>query len=413
MASAHARVILPELPSAAPLPGAVLFAFDDGAFPFQDGVRVHLSQGQNPRIVLPHGKEGDPDEVLLYYGSIVRVGDTLHCWYNGNFGPLQNKIGYEREKCVLCYATSKDGVTWQKPDLGLVEFNGSKHNNIVRLDEPTLWSTAAVVHDPDDPDPKRRFKVAYEAYYDGWPHFCVAWSEDGLSWTRSPSNPRGTFLEAAGVVKHRGLYYVCGQSGSSNNAVPTRKLVSFASADFEHWSPCGVMGLDRGPAVLAPAEAANWNQWEEVHLGAGLWNRGNVILGVYGMWHGHGPTGDRALASIDLGLVVSHDAMHYKEPLPGFRLVPAREQPERPLGVWPSLEQGQGMVNLGDQTLFWYGLWRGTEGSGIRLVTWPRDRMGALRPFCGRSARRISGPTRRRRRSRPRSRRGADRCGCA
>ena len=31
----------------------------------------------------------------------------------------------------LCYATSTDGVHWEKPDLGLVEFDGSKANNIV------------------------------------------------------------------------------------------------------------------------------------------------------------------------------------------------------------------------------------------------------------------------------------------
>ena len=30
-----------------------------------------------------------------------------------------------------CYARSKDGVTWEKPNLGLIEFHGSKQNNIV------------------------------------------------------------------------------------------------------------------------------------------------------------------------------------------------------------------------------------------------------------------------------------------
>ena len=31
----------------------------------------------------------------------------------------------------LCYAESKDGVHWAKPDLGLYEFNGSKQNNVI------------------------------------------------------------------------------------------------------------------------------------------------------------------------------------------------------------------------------------------------------------------------------------------
>ncbi|GIT29989.1 MAG: hypothetical protein Ct9H300mP1_20350 [Planctomycetaceae bacterium] len=30
-----------------------------------------------------------------------------------------------------CYAESHDGIRWTKPDLGFVEFNGSKKNNII------------------------------------------------------------------------------------------------------------------------------------------------------------------------------------------------------------------------------------------------------------------------------------------
>ena len=32
---------------------------------------------------------------------------------------------------VICYAESDDGVHWVRPDLGLVEFNGSNKNNII------------------------------------------------------------------------------------------------------------------------------------------------------------------------------------------------------------------------------------------------------------------------------------------
>ena len=30
-----------------------------------------------------------------------------------------------------CYATSQDGLTWVKPELGLVDFQGSRANNLV------------------------------------------------------------------------------------------------------------------------------------------------------------------------------------------------------------------------------------------------------------------------------------------
>src|SRR5690606_35873298 len=31
----------------------------------------------------------------------------------------------------FCYAYSKDGIHWTKPDLGLVEFQGNRNNNII------------------------------------------------------------------------------------------------------------------------------------------------------------------------------------------------------------------------------------------------------------------------------------------
>ena len=32
---------------------------------------------------------------------------------------------------VYCYAESRDGIEWTRPHLGLVEFEGSKENNII------------------------------------------------------------------------------------------------------------------------------------------------------------------------------------------------------------------------------------------------------------------------------------------
>ena len=39
--------------------------------------------------------------------------------------------GHDFQEMAICYATSVDGLTWNKPELNLVEFKGSKANNIV------------------------------------------------------------------------------------------------------------------------------------------------------------------------------------------------------------------------------------------------------------------------------------------
>ncbi len=67
------------------------------------------------------------EERLCFYHSVLKDGDTYHLWYtvyckDSNSTPSVRSIAYAR---------SKDGVHWEKPDLGLVEIGGSKKNNIV------------------------------------------------------------------------------------------------------------------------------------------------------------------------------------------------------------------------------------------------------------------------------------------
>ena len=75
----------------------------------------------------------------------------------------------------VCYAVSSDGIHWDRPELGLIEFNGSTRNNLVMRDVHGVGVTL----DPHDPDPAGRFK----AFMEGG----VARSPDGLHW--SPLQP--------------------------------------------------------------------------------------------------------------------------------------------------------------------------------------------------------------------------------
>jgi hypothetical protein len=49
------------LPAAAPVNEAVMFAFDDRAFPFCTNIDLHLIPGNNPEFVLPAGPAGSHD----------------------------------------------------------------------------------------------------------------------------------------------------------------------------------------------------------------------------------------------------------------------------------------------------------------------------------------------------------------
>lgn len=355
---------------------ATFFPFDDYSIPFTWGLRRQLIMGKkwgraNP-IVVPVGGPGEPDNLVVrLYGTVIQIGDELRMWYLGRgdkYTPAGGKAGLR-----AMYAVSKDGMQWKKPKLGLIEYNGSKQNNLLDLlgGEYNL-SEYVVIHDPEDPDPARRFKCVFESgkYKNA---LAVAFSADGLRWKESSRNPVGHALEESGLAKFNGCYYVNGQGGGQWGA--GRKMQTFASYDFERWSRGSVLSFRRGPLIEAAPEKID--TIEEVHLGASLINKGNVILGIYGMWHGI-PGGDRNYISMDLGLLVSNDGMHFREPIADYPFMPAFEELEVPLGRAPSVAQGQGMVNMGDKTLYWYEAW----GTGqVRVATWERDRLGYFNAY--------------------------------
>lgn len=76
-----------------------------------------------------------------------------------------------------CYAESRDGVHWERPELGLVEFQGSKRNNIF----PFAGAMCVPAINPLGP-PEERFMAVTE--YARQLYVCV--SPDGINWTIKP-----------------------------------------------------------------------------------------------------------------------------------------------------------------------------------------------------------------------------------
>lgn len=305
-------------------------------------------------------------------------------WYLGQ-GP--DESGGEGETWFqrIHLAMSTDGYHWEKPNLGLVEYSGSRDNNLVDMGEAGHIAACVVFHDADDPDPARRFKMAFEDRRFGG-RFAVAFSPDGASWKQSPGNPVGPWLEMAGGSKVDEMYVLSGQGGKH---VPGggRQFATHVSYDFENWSIASALGLQRVNVAPRPA-VFGAHAGEQIHLSAGLWNRGNLIIGFYGMWNGH-PSNDRRMTIMDLGLAISNDGLHYREPIPNFPIVSAAEDGWQlaPYGHqllnFPSLIQGQGFENIADETLFWYAPWPEQKSDGVRVASWERDRLGCFQAYLG------------------------------
>ncbi len=364
----------------------VLFAFDDYSIPWRHNLKVTLVQADkhpdNP--VLRRGPAGAPDHGhAILYGTVFKDGDTFRMWY---LGMIQTRIekgqapGWWRP---MCYAESTDGVHWTKPELGLVEINGNKKNNICLIEGSVRSMTLindflSVLYEPDDPDPSRRYKAAYIAHmpYDdikgGMSNVGIkerrvgtticATSADGLSWDvvgDRPANAGGERFEASSLYRYNGFYYSTGQlispwSWRPDGSKTGRNVLAFRSPDFKTWSPASAHAYSRPGQLTNPPVVG-----EQTHMGMGLWNRGNVLVGLHGMWQ------DAAMkpksgkywnkgVHVDLGLVISNDGVHFREPAPNFKVI-SRGAP----GAWDdtALLQGHAFVNHRDKTMIWYSHW--------------------------------------------------------
>jgi len=116
--------------------------------------------------------------------------------------------------------------------------------------------------------------------------------------------------------------------------------------------------------------------FHEAHEPAAIWNRGNVLLGVFGLWHGAIITSERRM---DLGFLVSNDGIHFREPVADHVFIPAGADTE-----WDArgLLHGQGFENVGDQTFVYYGSWDVSgvtrKPGSVGLAIFGRDRLAFL-----------------------------------
>ncbi|MGD9635124.1 MAG: hypothetical protein AB7G28_01530 [Pirellulales bacterium] len=88
---------------------------------------LELQQPREREIVITHGEPWEG--CASTYHTVFRDGDLFRMYYRGaHHDEVHNKPTHEE---VFCYAESRDGIHWTKPNLGLVEFQGSTANNII------------------------------------------------------------------------------------------------------------------------------------------------------------------------------------------------------------------------------------------------------------------------------------------
>lgn len=380
-----------------------LFCFDNVSIPYFQNLKLEMRSPQkhpkNP--VIARGPDGAVDDwAVQFYGSIIRHPQTgkLRAWYCAvSKAERDDKSVPGSGKWRVAYAESDDGIAWTKPNLGLVELHGSTDNNLCRIDPHLGILNLKVLDEPDDPNPEHRYKMAAHV----WTPKSKARrngalapfvSADGFIWKfLGEAHPVDAELPeaetvvpplhiepAGGLYKWDGLYHTSGQ-----NAIPAerpyhgRVTRTSISADFANWSQASAIQSVRAHQheLLGPGKS---RQGEQIHEGNSVWNRGNVLLGVSGIWHG---TPEWKDLTIDLGFVICNDGVHFREAMTEWTFIERGKDGEWDQG---GLLQGQGFENVGEQTWAYYGAWdpRNWESSpprgGVGIAMLPRDRFADL-----------------------------------
>ena len=114
---------------------------DDYLIGSMEGVNLMLQEPQSAGKVLSFDKPWEGSTSA--YHTVFKDGDLYRMYYRGSSHagypiPSLSEPGVEiipEHTEVACYIESRDGLTWTRPNLGLIEFEGSKENNIIWDDQ--------------------------------------------------------------------------------------------------------------------------------------------------------------------------------------------------------------------------------------------------------------------------------------
>jgi hypothetical protein len=176
----------------APKPRTILLV-DDQDILYRSGTQrvLHPAKRQTEDALI---SQTEPWEVAIAWNSIYHNPDTgkYQLWYQAYAG---HRAGDKKLECLVCYAESDDGIHFTKPALDLFPFKEHAKTNIVLIGSGGYGDRYcnSVLVDPREPDPARRYKMAY---YD-WPEnpavghqepgLQIAFSPDGIHWTKHHS----------------------------------------------------------------------------------------------------------------------------------------------------------------------------------------------------------------------------------
>lgn len=213
-------------------------------------LRLHHPQPKEIAIVHDAPWEGSGSGYL----SVFQDGPLYRMYYKAwQLDVSPEKVATNAHPLYCCYAESEDGIHWRKPEVGVVEFQGSKQNNIVMVGQKYDNFTSdpghpAVFKDENPAAPAdARYKAIIRA---AKPRGLLLFkSADGLHWSpmcEAPVITEGAF-DSQNLAfwdpmhkQYRAYWriFTAGVTDEKNwKPQGVRAIRTAMSADLLHWGP--------------------------------------------------------------------------------------------------------------------------------------------------------------------------------
>jgi hypothetical protein len=312
---------------------------DDYLIDSMQGVSRTWQQAQkhprNPMLV----PDGPDEQMSLLFGAVMQDEGLFKMWYlfATPRGPATG------------YATSADGLTWEKPNLGLFEIAGTKNNNACLFDYPRYYEIAGVLKNPRAKGPHEKFAMVIMGAGEER-CYRVLMSPDGIRWKEvhsfippAPMNPDRACLVWDPYDKKFALYARCKHipeqiAAREGDYFWGRAVALIKSDDLRTWSD---------PVVVMAPDAADPRSCEIYSMMA--WPYGGMWLGLAQTYYS-----EPSKAFINVQFAFSRDGVTWTR-----QREKAFDAPFLPLGAageWDRFNNAVGSppVQVGEQLYIYY-----------------------------------------------------------
>lgn len=199
--------------------------------------RLHPPVDREVAIIFDRPWEGNTSA----YVTVFQDGDLCRMYYRASNYDLE-KGTYSGE--VVCCAESRDGIRWERPELGLFPFEGSRANNIV-------WQGIGIHNFAPfkDENPACPPEEKYKAVASEGDRLYAFKSADGIRWSLLQDKPviAGSPFDSLNVAfwdSVRGRYLAFYRDWKDG----IRDIMTSSSPNFRNWAEPVWLDYGRSPA---------------------------------------------------------------------------------------------------------------------------------------------------------------------